>query len=129
MGRIDKEEIGYRQQLIMQCLWEAGEPTTVGDIIDRLEVKCDRRFAGPTINTQIQILINKGLVRQGGKIRQSYTYMPLITKEEFRVRELKRISRLTFDGSASAMVVSMLRGGISEEELQKIRKLINDENG
>lgn len=129
MGRIDKESIGYRQQMIMQCMWDAGQPITVGEIIRRLHEMCGQQFAGPTINTQVQILMKRGLVLQGAKIHQSFTYSPTITREEFQVREMKRMSKQTFNGSASAVVAAMLQGGISEEELQEIRKMLERTDG
>ncbi|MBQ8813555.1 MAG: BlaI/MecI/CopY family transcriptional regulator [Lachnospiraceae bacterium] len=125
MGRIDKESIGHRQQMIMQCMWDAGQPITVGEIIRRLDEMCGQKFAGPTINTQVQILVNRGLVEQGAKIHQSFTYSPLITREEFQEREIRRFCNLTYNGSPSAVVAAMLRNGISEDELKKIREMIN----
>lgn len=125
MGRIDKESIGYRQQMIMKCMWDAGQPITVGEIIRRLDEMCGQTFAGPTINTQVQILVSRGLVAQGTKIHQSFTYSPLISREEFQAREVKRFCELTFNGAPSAVVAAMLRNGISEDEIAKIKELIN----
>lgn len=125
MGRIDKDEVGYRQQIIMQCFWEAGGRTTVPDIDIRIEKKCGRKFSRSALNTMVQALIEKGLLVTDGKIHQSIIYKTCLTEEEFRSRELKRVQNLTFDGSTDILAQTLI-GSISQRnELEKIRQYIN----
>ena len=98
---------------------------TVGEIIRRLDEMCGQTFAGPTINTQVQILVSRGLVAQGTKIHQSFTYSPLVSREDFQTREVKRFCEMTFNGAPSALVAAMLRNGLSEDEIAKIKEMIN----
>lgn len=129
MGRIDKEEIGHRQQLIMQCVWDAGEMVTVQEIIDRLEVKCGKRFSRSAINTLVLMLVDRGFLEQGPKIRQAYTYHPLISREQFRIREMKRFRRLTFEGSSAIMVETLLKSDVTPDEMDAIRMMLDQKNG
>ena len=121
MGRIDKDEVGYRQQMIMQCIWEAGGAATVPDIDIRLEKKCGTRLSRSALNTMIQTLIQKGLAEPDGKIHQSIVYRACISEEEFRTRELLRVKKLTFDNSTDIMAQTLINSLDDAEELDKIR--------
>ncbi len=126
MGIIEKEDLGYRQQLIMQCVWEAEESVTVPEIIDRLEEKCGKRFSASAINTMVLSLIDKGFLQQGPKIHQAFTYSAVISKEEFQLREAKRFRKLTYDNSPSVMLAALLKTDISEEELEIMREMLRE---
>jgi predicted transcriptional regulator len=121
MGRIDKEEIGYRQQMIMQCFWDAGAPLTIQDIVDRLEVKCGRRFSKPSINTLVLMLVDRGFLIQDGRIRQAYTFRALVSEEEFQLRELRRFKSFTFHDSVCDILDKLITLGVSEEDLQSMK--------
>lgn len=124
MGRIDKNEVAYRQQLIMQCVWDAGEKVTVQEIIDRLEVKCGKRFSRSAINTLIGILVDKGLLTQSGKTHQAFIYSPTLSREEFQLREIKRFCNLTFEGSPSQLFETLLHADLTEEEREQIKEIV-----
>ena len=125
MGRIDKDEVGYRQQIIMQCFWEAGGRTTVPDIDIRIEQKCGRKFSRSALNTMVQALVEKGLLVTDGKIHQSFIYKTCLTEDEFRLRELKRVQNLTFDGSIDILAQTLVESISEKDELDKIRQYLN----
>ncbi len=125
MGRIDKDEVGYRQQIIMQCFWEAGGRTTVPDIDIRIEKKCGRKFSRSALNTMVQALIEKGLLAVDGKIHQSFIYKTCLTEKEFRLRELKRVRNLTFNGSTDILVQTLIESISDKEELDKVRQYLD----
>lgn len=127
MSILDPNEIGHRQQLIMQCIWEAGGVATVPEIIERLERKCGKLLSRQAMNTFMMILMEKGFLEQGKKIGKAFTYHALISEEEYRKREVERFARLTFGGSPSALFATMLQTPVSKEEMEKIRELL-DEN-
>ena len=132
MGRIDKDEVGYRQQLIMQCFWEAGGSATVPDIDERLYRKCGTRLSRSALNSMIQTLIQKGLLETDGKIHQSIIYKVCLTEEEFRVRELKRVRNLTFHGSTDILAQTLIGSVAGKDELEMIRRYLDKkekENG
>lgn len=129
MGILEPGEIGHRQQLIMQCVWEAGDVATVPEIMDRLEQKCGKRLTRQAVNTLILPLVEKGYLVQGEKEGKAYQYHAMISEKQYRIDELKRFGNLTFGGSASAMVATMLESDISRDELKKIQELLEKMNG
>lgn len=128
MGALESGEIGHRQQLIMQCVWEAGDVATVPQMIEGVERKCGRRLTRQAMNT-VLALVDKGYLMQGKKDGLAYQYHALISEKEFRAKEVERFGKLTFGGSPSALVATMLESDISREELGKIRELLDRYDG
>lgn len=129
LGKMDKNEIGERQQMIMQCVWDAGDRVTIQDIIDRMEVKCGIRFSKSSINTLVLMLVKRGFLTQDQKIHQAYTFRPLISEDEFRLREIKRFGKFTFGGSPSILLETLMKTDVSEEEYQKMKEIFDSYHG
>ena len=128
VGRIDKNEVGYRQQIIMQCFWDAGGRTTVPDIDIRIEQKCGRKFSRSALNTMVQALLEKGLLTTDSKIHQSIVYKTCLTEDEFRLRELKRVRNLTFDGSNDILARTLVDLIDDREELERFRQYLDEKS-
>lgn len=126
MGRIDKNEIGYRQQLIMQCFWDAGGAATVPEVDARLEEKCGTKLSRSALNSMVQALIQKGLLKSEGKIHQSIVYRVCITQEEFRLRELKRVQKLTFGDSKDIIAQTLIETIENQEEWNRIQQYLEE---
>ena len=124
MATIDKEDIGGRQQTILQVIWDLDGEATIGQIIVRLNEEYGTKLTGQGINTTMNQLMDKGLIRRERKIHQSFIYEATISQEEFRAREIRRIRNRSFKGSASQMVAALIEDGISQEEYEEILKLI-----
>ena len=120
-----RDGVGYRQQMIMQCIWEADTSLTVAEIIDMLEEKCGQRFATSTITTLCIGLQKKNLLQLGKKRGHAYTYEALIGEEEFRQEEIQRMKKITFGGSMSDMVVSLLpTEKMEQEEIDYLHRIL-----
>lgn len=126
MTDLDNLELGQRQQMILQSLWENGGEATILQIVDRIEEKCGIRLSCAAINTMILILVDKGLVERTRRISHAYVFRAIIEEEEFRVRELRRIKKLTYGNSTKALITSMLEAGITEAERKEAIRLLRN---
>lgn len=124
MATIDKEDIGGRQQTILQILWDLGGEATIGQIIEVLNRDYGTKLTGQGINTTMSQLMAKGLIKREKKIHQSFVYEVTISREAFQAREIRRIRNRSFNGSAAKMVAALIEDGISQEEFDEIQKLI-----
>lgn len=124
----EKESIGYRQQYIMQCVWEAGEPVTIQMLLDRLEEKCGQRFSSSAVNAMVLKLVDKGYLAPAGKIHQAFRFEAVITEDEFELQEIQRAKNFTFKGKASRLLSALVRTDISEEELKKMKEILDHIN-
>ena len=123
-----KESIGYRQQYIMQCVWEAGEPVTIQMLLDMLEAKCGQRFSTSAVHTMAMKLVDKGYLALAGKTHQAFRFEAAITEAEFELQEIERAKNFTFRGKPSRLLSALVRTDISEEELKKMKEILDSIN-
>ena len=119
--------IGYRQLMILQCIWEAKEPITAGDIVDMVEQKCGQRLSRANVTTLCNGLIKRNYVRMDAKKSHAFTYVAAITEEEYKQREIRRFKKTTFGGSASDLVVALVQSGeMKQEDVERIREILRE---
>ncbi len=110
-----------RELEILKVLWEYG-PKSVSEVHRLLKTSDDKQHHVNTVQTLIRLMETKGLVTHTTEGR-TFVYAPVFSREESAARYLDRV----FDGAASQLVLSLLKAErISPEELEQMRKLIND---
>ena len=130
MRNREKERLGDKQQLIMQCIWDMGGEGIKQDIIDMLATKYGIHMTRQAINISTQALIEKGYLAVTNKVANAYVFTALISQEEFQMAEIKRVKKMTFGGSARMMVQALFEeGDITQEEVDAIKEMIEKHNG
>jgi BlaI family transcriptional regulator, penicillinase repressor len=117
------KELTKAEEQIMQVLWRLGKGF-VKDIIDELP---EPKPAYNTVSTIVRILEKKGFVshRAYGK---THEYFPLTSRDEYKKSFLKSFIKRYFGNSFQEMVSFFASDrDIGLEELEEIRKLLNDE--
>ena len=108
-----------RELEILKVLWEDG-PSSVRGVHRRLTVR-EPELAYNTVQTLLRLMEDKGLVRHDLDGR-AFIYDAQFSRDESTARFLERV----FDGAASEMVQSLLRGErVSASELEQIQNLID----
>ena len=108
-----------RELEILKVLWEDG-PSSVRGVHRRLTVR-EPELAYNTVQTLLRLMEDKGLVRHDLDGR-AFIYVAQFSRDESTARFLDRV----FDGAASEMVQSLLRGErVSASELEEIQNLID----
>ena len=99
LDTIKMKELTKAEEQVMQQLWDLGE-TNVKGIIEKLP---EPKPAYNTISTIVRILENKGFVdhKKAGK---GYVYFPVVLKEEYKKKFMKRVISNYFQGSLKEMV-------------------------
>jgi BlaI family transcriptional regulator, penicillinase repressor len=108
---------------ILDILWEMRR-ATVGDIH---KATSDRRpTAYTTVLKQMQIMLEKGLVRRNEKDK-AHIYRPAQSQRQTQTKLVSDLLDRAFRGSALKLVQHVLEAKpTSPEELAEIRKLIAD---
>jgi BlaI family transcriptional regulator, penicillinase repressor len=110
-----------RELDVMSVLWKHGSATVaearegIGDDL-----------AYPTVLTMLRTLETKGHVRhqQEGK---GFRYFPVLQSEDAGTSALGRVLDKVYQGSREMLVAGLLSDeSIDEEELRRLRKLVND---
>lgn len=87
------------EEEIMQVLWQL-KKGTVNDIIEQLT---EPKPAYNTVSTVVRILENKGFVDHEPHGR-GFSYFPLVDKEAYSHKSLKRFAESYFQGSFKSML-------------------------
>jgi BlaI family penicillinase repressor len=108
-----------RELEILKVLWDEG-PSSVRDVHRQL-LTAEPDLAYNTIQTMLRIMETKGLVGHALDGR-SFIYTACFTRDDTAARFLDRV----FDGAASELVQSLLRGEkVSRDELKRMRSMID----
>lgn len=108
---------------LMNVIWDLGE-CTVKDVQGALPE--ERQLAYTSVATMMKILEQKGALKSTKQDR-AHTYQPIISRSEYEALSLRHLTENVFRGDSTTMVMRLIDDSdLSEEELQNIRKLINE---
>lgn len=124
--RIDKDnklEPTKSELEILQVLWKYG-PSTVRFVNDQLNEQ--RREVNYTSTLKLmQIMTDKQMLERDVS-RMTHVYKAAIEEDQTKRHLLKRFVDVTFNGSASSLMMQLLgTGATSKSELEAIKELLN----
>lgn len=108
---------------LMQIIWDLEPPLSRQDIEERLPP--DRPLAPTTVLTFLDRLREKGFLRAERRGKTNY-YTPLVSRREYLARESRGVLDRLFGGSVSAFATALVDGGVSREEIQRLRELLEE---
>ncbi|GAB3035652.1 BlaI/MecI/CopY family transcriptional regulator [Spirosoma pulveris] len=110
---------------ILHVLWANG-PSTVRQVHEKLSQSRDIGYT--TALKLMQIMHEKGFLSRDEEAR-SHTYTAIVSEEDTQRGLVDRFVETAFRGSASKLVMQILgQHKASREELDEIKKLLNDLN-
>ncbi|QHV95498.1 MULTISPECIES: BlaI/MecI/CopY family transcriptional regulator [Spirosoma] len=115
---------------ILHVLWASG-PSTVRQVHEHLSQSRDIGYT--TALKLMQIMYEKGLLSReeepDRRPNRSHTYSAAVSEEDTQRGLVNRFVETAFRGSASKLVMQVLgQHKTSREELDEIKKLLNDLN-
>ena len=109
---------------ILKVLWQES-PLPVRDVRRRLEEEAGRVLAHSSVITMLNIMVRKGYLRRK-RDGKAFLFAPKIAKQSVSGGMLRDVVTRLFDGSASAMVLSLLEtSDLDDEEMKELRRLVN----
>ena len=115
--------LSRRERQIMDILYREGRATAAA-----VREALPDRPSYSAVRALLRILEAKGHVRhETAGLR--YVYAPSVTRDRAKRSALRHLLDTFFDGSASqvmAALVEIAPGGLSEQELQRVRQLIQN---
>jgi predicted transcriptional regulator len=108
---------------ILKVLWHES-PLMVRDVRRRLE-EAGRPLAHSSVITMLNIMVRKGYLRRK-RDGKAFLFAPRVAKDRVSGGVLRDVVARLFDGSASAMVLSLLEtADLDDEEMRELRRLVN----
>ena len=106
---------------VMQAVWACPLPAARADIQARLQDT--HPMALTTLLTVLTRLAEKGFIRIE-KTGRSARYLPLISRQDYLAQQSGRFIRQLCGGSLSAFATALCESGLSREELDELRELL-----
>jgi predicted transcriptional regulator len=108
---------------VMQILWGLEAPAPRAAV--EAEMQKLRPMAQTTLLTLLTRLSEKGFVRIEKQGRSS-VYTPLVSQADYQARQSKRFFDQLFGGSVSAFASALTSSGIPREDLEELRRLLEE---
>jgi len=122
MARPPSEHPTDLELQILKILWDRS-PLPVREVRQAL-ADDGRDIAHTSVITTLNIMVRKRHLKRT-KQRNAFLFQPRVTREEVSQRILGDIVDRVFDGSASAVMLSLLQtSDIDPDELSELRRLI-----
>lgn len=109
---------------VMQVLWCCDAP--VPRAVVEEEMAKIHPMAQTTLLTLLSRLAEKGFLRIEKQGRSS-VYIPLVAQKEYQARQSKRFFEQLFGGNMPAFASALSASGISREDLDELRKLLEED--
>ena len=114
-----EEKITEAELEVMEVLWDAGEPVTLGRIREALA-----RRNGETVKTLLRRLCAKGAAEQ--EKREVCYYRPLVSRAELGGYRTRKLIDKLYAGSARDMVAALVEGDqLSGRDIAELRALLD----
>lgn len=110
---------------VMQAVWACTPPVVRADIDQRLQQT--HPMASTTLLTLLTRLSDKGFLRID-KVGRSSQYTPLISQQEYLAQQSKRFLNKLCGGSLSTFASALCDSGLTKEELEELRSLLERGN-
>lgn len=111
---------------IMKVLWKKPN-ITLKEIAESLK---NTSWSYTTIRTLVNRLLEKGVVDADKTSANTFKYFPVALENECKESEVKSFLSRVFDGSASMMLTTLIKGGgLSEKEAEKLKTIIEQMDG
>jgi len=109
---------------IMQILWDSVGPMSRPVIEEKANQS--RPQASTTILTLLARLAEKGFVAVE-KAGRGNLYAPLVSRRDYMAQESRSVLDRLFGGSLSSFALALSDSGVSREELEELRRLLEED--
>jgi predicted transcriptional regulator len=114
---------------VMRGVWgaEAGRGLTVREVADRVNVGRRKELAYNTVQTVLNILRDKRVVRVRAGDGRAHLYQPRVSREQVTTSMVGELVERLFDGDVEPLLLNLVeREELSRAELEKLRRLIDE---
>lgn len=109
---------------IMQILWDSEAPMSRPAIEEKANQSHPQ--AATTILTLLSRLAEKGFVAVE-KAGRGNLYAPLVSRRDYLAQESRSVLDRLFGGSLSSFALALSESGVSREELEELRRLLEED--
>ena len=109
---------------VMQIIWQCEPPVSRSTIESMLNAV--KNLAPSTILTFLSRLCDKGFLKVEHQGRTNL-YTPLVSQKDYLAEESRRMLDKLYGGSLSAFAVALSDSGISKDDLDELRAMLEED--
>ena len=117
-------ELTKSERQIMDVFWEAGEPLSRSDLLERSE---DKSWKDSSVHILLNGLLRKGVIFEAGFVKRSKTYgrtfLPNLTREEYIVAAA--FSHRYQPDPVKLFAALVSKPELTEEQTQQMLKILS----
>ncbi len=118
-----RPELTEAEWIIMKVVWE-NEPCAAGTVQEALEKSKD--WAYSTVKTTMDRMANKSLLKIT-KIRNLQLFSSVISQEDAKKGEFRKMLKRAFDGALTPMMQFLLQQeDLSKDDLSQLREFVDN---
>lgn len=110
---------------VMQAVWACTPPVSRNDIEQQLHDTYP--IAQTTLLTLLSRLTDKGFLKTD-KLGRGKAYTPTVSEQDYLAQQSRSFFEKLCGGSMSAFAAALCDSGISKEDLQELRKLLEEDD-
>lgn len=120
-----KSELSECELITMKCIWDAQEPITCQQIMEKLKTEYDLNYKDTTVYTFLKNLKDKGFV---SSFRKGITFYEAIRDEqEYRDEQLNKTKDFWFNGSYSELVSALFQmKPMNQSDKEELKRMIDE---
>lgn len=122
---MEMNAISACERLVMKVIWDSEDELALQEIMNGVNTENNKTWKPQTVSTFLSRLVRKGFLSVYRKGRYSY-YQPLVSKEEYWKATMKENARFFTKGDMGALVCCMCDDILSEEEIGRLKKKIDE---
>lgn len=120
-----RSELSECELITMKCIWDAKEPVTCHEIMEKLRNVYGMIYKDTTVYTFLKNLKMKGFV---DSYRKGVTfYVPIRDEIAYRDDQLRKTENFWFEGSSPKLVAALFQmKEMKQEEKEDLKRLIDE---
>lgn len=111
----------------MKIIWDSTEDLALQDVMGRVNAENGKNWKPQTVSTFLSRLVKKGYLSLYRKGRYCY-YQPQVSKNEFWRATMQENARYFTKGDMCELACCLCDDMLTKEEIEKLRKKINESN-
>lgn len=114
---------------VLRTFWagDSAPELTVRDVVDRVNVGRRKPLAYNTVQTVLNILRDKSVVKTRAGSGRAHLYQPRVSQEQVTTSMVGELVERLFDGRVQPLLLNLMeREELSRAELEKLRHLIDE---
>lgn len=126
MGRRKQVVLTNLELAVMRVVWQAQpEALRVREVVELLNARLPRPLAYNTVQTMLNILREKGVVRSRASTGRAYLYSARLSREEVSTSMVSDLVERLFDGRVEPLLVQLVENeNLDRNELEQLKQII-----